>query len=190
MGSTMRPDRKACDGPIFDPRPTPAILLDDPLEFILADHYRQRQICHALRTMAAVGAVNQDDAIRITHFLRDELWLHHLDEDEDLFPVLRRRMRSERDLKLGQTLEELTSYHQQSEAAIAQLVTFLLADGSSEMIVVPEAMGRMMLAYAADEHRHLAIENGVVMAIARTRLTRQDRADISRRMKARRGLAD
>jgi hypothetical protein len=45
-----------------------------------------------------------------------------------------------------------------------------------------------MLAYATGEHRHLAAENGIVLAIARIRLTRGDLAKMSRSMKQRRGL--
>jgi hypothetical protein len=45
-----------------------------------------------------------------------------------------------------------------------------------------------MKAYAASEHRHLAMENSIVMAIARIRLKSADLAAISQAMKQRRGV--
>ena len=46
-----------------------------------------------------------------------------------------------------------------------------------------------MQAYASSEGGHLAIENGIVLAIARIRLTRGDLGAMARGMKARRGVA-
>ena len=46
----------------------------------------------------------------------------------------------------------------------------------------------LIAAYALGELRHLAIENAVVLALARIRLKRPDLKAISRSMKARRGM--
>jgi hypothetical protein len=45
-----------------------------------------------------------------------------------------------------------------------------------------------MLAYAASEYRHLSVENGIMLVIARKRLTAADIKAIARAMKARRGV--
>lgn len=47
----------------------------------------------------------------------------------------------------------------------------------------------MLKAFAVSVNRHLAIENSLVLAIARVRLSAKDLAAISRGMKARRGVA-
>ena len=47
---------------------------------------------------------------------------------------------------------------------------------------------RLIQGYVVSENRHLAVENGVLLAIARIRLTPIDRKTISRGMKVRRGV--
>ncbi len=51
------------------------------------------------------------------------------------------------------------------------------------------AARKLLLAYAASEHHHLAAENGIVLAIARVRLTRGDLSAMSATMKDRHGAA-
>lgn len=164
----------------------PFALLDDPLEYILADHFRQRSLCAMLRQFAGQGFAPRREADQIIAFLGRDLEIHHADEEEDLFPVLRRRALPEDDL--GAALARLTADHRQSGPMAEAIVDALAARPADDPVLLPPAIRELMLAYAASEHRHLAVENGIVMAIARIRLKRSDLKAISRAMKFRRGV--
>src|SRR5262245_42016301 len=74
---TKRPDR---DDSARKPSP------HDPLDFILAEHLNHRRMCRALERLADAA---EFDAARITavlDFIRFDLTLHVIDEEEDVFP--------------------------------------------------------------------------------------------------------
>jgi hemerythrin-like domain-containing protein len=165
--------------------PMPFALLDDPLDYIFADHFRQRSVCVVLKRFAAERHVRREEADGIIAFFQRDLPLHHADEDHDLFPALRRRALPEDDL--AAPLARLSDDHRISRPMVEGIVDALAADPAEDTVRLKRGTSEMMLAYAASEHKHLAIENGIVLAIARVRLTRADLAQISRSMKARRG---
>ncbi len=166
--------------------PLPLALLDDPLEYILADHARQRALCEGLRRLAATGLAPLAEADHIVTYLGRDLDWHHEDEDRDLFPMLARRALPEDDL--GPALVRLGEDHERAEPAARAIIDALSRPGRDDPIRLDDAAREVMRAYAASEHQHLAIENGVVMAIARVRLKRADLKSISAAMKIRRGV--
>jgi hemerythrin-like domain-containing protein len=167
--------------------PIPFTLLDEPLDYIFADHFRQRSILAALRRFAAAGKVNRSEADMVVAYLERDLPLHHDDEDEDLFPALRRRALPEDDL--GAVLARLREDHRQAQPMVEMITASLSAHPARDIVRIDSSTREVMLAYAAGEHRHLAIENGIVLAIARIRLTRNDLKAVSRGMKLRRGVS-
>lgn len=164
----------------------PFSLLDEPLEYIFADHYRQRSVCAALKRFAEARKVGRVEADNVVAFLTGDLITHHQDEDNDLFPAIRRRAHPEDNL--GPILARLSEDHKRSDPMIDEIVATLSKDISSDPIALTSAQAEMMLAYAAHEHRHLVIENGIVLVIARKRLTAADIGKIRNSMKARRGV--
>ncbi|HRJ70480.1 MAG TPA: hemerythrin domain-containing protein, partial [Beijerinckiaceae bacterium] len=120
----------------------------------------------------------------IADFLRRDMYLHHQDEELDLFPALRRRAHQEDNL--AGVLDRLADDHHASEPNAVEIARALEATPQEGLVSVSERIQRRMLALAASEHRHLAIENGLVMAIARVRLTRSDLARMGDAMRARR----
>jgi hypothetical protein len=164
----------------------PLALLDEPLDYILADHGRKRQICASLLEIAGARKVSRLAADRITAFLIGELRLHHADEDEDLFPALRRRLLPDDDL--GLVLARLGEDHRRSEAMIDAAASALTRNPAADPVRLSSGECELLQVYANAEQRHLALENGVVMGIARVRLTRGDLKAISDTMKARRGV--
>ncbi|MES2711720.1 MAG: hemerythrin domain-containing protein [Pseudomonadota bacterium] len=169
-----------------DTAPPPFALLDDPLAYILAAHLRQRAVCSVLRRFATDRVAARREADPMTAYLTGDLRLHHDDEDRDLFPALRRRALPADEL--GITLAQLGEEHRQGAAMIDTIVAALSARPAADQIPVALAAAEAMQAYAAREMRHLALENGVVLALARIRLTRPDLKAISRGMKLRRGV--
>lgn len=155
-----------------------------PIDAMLAEHDRQRQICERLQKIAYDGRVARDEARAISaYLLRD--WQHHRDdESEYLFPMLRRRVLPEDGLI--DVLAQLEEEHVRAQALIDGFIrVFETATGDMEQIVPPH-VAAAIIRYAAMEHRHLAIENSIVLTIARVRLTRSDLAELADRMRARR----
>jgi hemerythrin-like domain-containing protein len=172
-------------GPTFA-ESIPVALLDTPLDYILVDHFRQRSLCATLRRLAGAGSVDRPEADMIVDYLRRDLPLHHRDEEEDLFPRLRRRLLPEDELEPA--LIRLVDEHRRFQPTVDAIMTQLAARSAEAPVALGRAACKSMLAYATGEHRHLAAENGIVLAIARIRLTRGDLAKMSRSMKQRRGL--
>jgi hypothetical protein len=172
--------------PWDDAAPPPFALLDDPLAYILAAHLRQRAVCAVLRCFATDRVAGRAQADRMTAYLTGDLRLHHEDEDLDLYPVLRRRALPADGL--GITLARLAEEHRQGAAMADMIVEALSARPADDTVHIDIPAGEAMQAYAASEMRHLALENGVVLALARIRLTRPDLKAISRGMKLRRGV--
>jgi hemerythrin-like domain-containing protein len=160
-------------------------LLDDPLEYILADHLRQRVLCAGLRRFADDGFAERSQADAAIGFMEHDLVRHHEDEDENLFPILRRRALAEDDL--GVALARLGDDHRRGLRMAADIVTALAAEPGQPKQRLDVQARELMRAYAASEHRHLAVENAVVLPLARIRLTRADLKALSRAMKHRRG---
>ena len=165
----------------------PFAKLDDPIAYILADHARQREVCAALQDFAAAGRASREEADQVISFLVRDRLMHHADEDLDLFPAVSRRLLPEDNL--GAVLARLREDHRRSDVLADAVVAVLSAHPSREIIRINAAAREALQFYAADEQRHLAIENGVVLAIAAIRLTRHDLRVMSRHMKARRGVA-
>lgn len=164
----------------------PFSLLDEPLEYIFADHFRQRTICSTLFRFAGDGGASRTEADMVTSFLVHDLPLHNADEEEDLFPAIRRRAMPEDDL--GVVLARLSNDNHRCAIMIDGIVKALSAWPATGPVRISPRDGELMQAFATAERRHIAIENGVLLAIARIRLKRSDLREISCSMKARRGV--
>lgn len=163
----------------------PLSLLDEPLAYIFADHFRQRKICSALRRFALAGKVDRREAEAVAAFLNHDVQLDHEDEEKDLFPAVRRRARPEDNL--GAVLARLLEDHRLSKPVIDQIVAELSYQ-PAQVVNVGSATRELMQTYSTSESGHLALENGIVLAIARIRLTRGDLDVMARGMKDRRGV--
>lgn len=164
----------------------PLALLDAPLEYVLAHHSLQRALCLSLKTFAAAGWAPAPEALAVAAYLSVELPMHHRDEDLDLFPAMRRRAKPEDDLAV--VLDRLTRDHKKAALLSMQLAAALSRPPMRGRVALDSEIARTAETFATNQHEHVAIENGVVLAIAPQRLTRRDIAAISRSMKARRGL--
>lgn len=180
-------DRKGGDAePLVETMPV--ALLDEPLEYLFADHFRQRKVCATLRLFAEKGHADLRKARIVAAFLTHDLPLHHEDEDEDLFPAVRRRAMPED--RLAAVLKRLSEDHRRSQSRVDAIVRALSARQPGRLVRFEPAVRRSIEEYSADERQHLATENGVVLPIARIRLTADDVKAISRGMKARRGITN
>jgi len=161
-------------------------LLAKPLEFILADHLRQRNLCCLLECLAQERRLDPALAASIADYVADEMSIHVIDEEEDLFPLLRRRAGPGDDVE--RVLGLLSREHSEDDRLAEAIVNGLreaVYNGQEE--IGPDL--RMKLrTFARRQRRHLAVENAVVMPLAEARLTMKDRAGLARRMAVRRGI--
>ena len=155
---------------------------DCPIEAIYEEHFRQRQLCADMETLAAATRPRQELARRILINLCRDLPTHFEDEEQGLFPRLRARALLEDDL--DETLTRLAREHDLAETAFALLVPALacMADGALPAPEDRAALNRL----AASERRHLIVENAILLPLARLRLTDQDKAALMAGMRARR----
>jgi len=162
-------------------------LLGDPIAWFFSEHQRHRKFCDLMQRSALSTIYDERVLCSLLEFVVDDLGLHVLDEEQDLFPLLRARARPE-DM-IERVLGRLAGEHEKDLRRAAAVRSHL---ESCLRMGVP--IGRSnkrrnaLQAFAIQERSHLALENAVVLPIARLRLTPQDLADLRRRIAKRRGL--
>lgn len=163
--------------------PLPAAQLALPLDYLAADHLRQRSLCSLVERIADEPTPGREEVGAVLRFLREEFGLHIIDEEEDLFPLLRRRCEPED--RIEEVLGELSQEHA-SEKQIAETITEGL-NATARSGAFNHDFRELLRRFAANERRHLVVENAIVLPLARLRLTADDLRNLGRRMAARRG---
>ncbi len=166
--------------------PLPRELLRKPLDYILADHLRQRVLCVLCERLADADEVNVDLAGEVLEYLKTDMVVHVIDEEQDLFPLIRRRAEpgDEIEVALGQLSGEHADDEQLASLIMNGLEHSLAAPGRPLADDVKDALR----SFARNQRHHLALENATVMPLAKIRLTERDLKDLSARMAARRGI--
>lgn len=176
------------------PRDQPAIeaidtdLLADPIEFLLADHYRQRVFVNHLDWLsrAKPGEARREVARMALAFMRRDLAHHVADEEHDVFPILRQRCGGAVDIEA--IFHVLTGEHAADEG-LARPVIAALDEIAIHGAPPSEAEFRAAArALAETQRRHLAWENAVILPLARRHLTAGDLRQLGLAMARRRGL--
>jgi len=164
----------------------PDALIHEPLNWLFAEHYRHRQLCKLMSDLARNGAYDENGMAEVIHFLQHDMPLHILDEEEDLFPLLRRRATPDDDLE--HVLGVLSSEHKTDRERTTDLLAGLLKAQKDRKAPSREANLRLLMTqFVAHERRHVALENAIVLPIARLRLQPSDLEALSARLAARRG---
>lgn len=163
--------------------PTDFALLADPLEFIAEDHLREREVCAALDRIATAPQPSAQDVASALAFLGKELPLHLSDEEEDLFPLMRRCCLPEDEI--GRMINRLVQDHHHASVDTPEVISLLEGLGSAE---VTEQERQLLRRYSSYARRHLILENAVVLPIARLRLSESDLESLRLRMMQRRGI--
>lgn len=170
--------------------PVDTALLADPLEFILAEHYRQLAVLNLVDHLARArssAASRRRVAAAVLDFFRRDLSAHVEDEERDLFPLLRARHGANPELVA--ILDQLRAEHEADERVAAPLMA-MLRDLAERPGATPRVAFRVAAsAFALAQRRHLAWENAVFVPLLRRLLTRRDLQLLSGAMAARRGVA-
>jgi iron-sulfur cluster repair protein YtfE (RIC family) len=161
--------------------------LAEPLEYIFAEHFRQRVLCNVLDEIADQKQPDRDLIASVLRFLRADLASHIFDEEQDLFPLLRKRAKP--DDRIEDVLGRLCQEH-----SADKLDAELISDGLREALAtgvrggLPSSLTELLHRFAANERNHLTLENAIVLPLARVRLTADDLHNMAKRMAARRGI--
>jgi hypothetical protein len=159
----------------------PAPAATDGVDALALAHLRGRRMLDALSRLAAAPAPDAAEAARLAARLPCLLALHMADEDEDFFPLLRRRAHAEDEL--GPILSRLSREHADLAAA-AVAATGALAEIGAGALRRPAPI----IAYVALKRRHAMFETAVILPLSRVRLKPADRRALAARIAARRGL--
>ena len=166
----------------------PADLVGRPLDFLSADHARQRTVSDMMEKLADDTVLDPAIAEGVLRYLKVDMAAHVRDEEEDLFPLLRKRCLAEDEIETALSLlaGEHTSEERLAETVIAGLQR-LIDEGlpaRSDPRLRDELVG-----YARHLRRHLALEHSILLPMARVRLTSRDLRGMAKHMAARRGLS-
>ena len=156
-------------------------LIDAPLEFIFADHHRQRQAALMLN-MIATGGFEENGVRNLINFLREDFARHIADEELGFFPLLRERCLPED--KIDPLIARLVDEHKDDESHGGAVITLL-----EKRMAGHDLNGREKAKIAAfAEHilQHLAVENAVLLPIARVRMDADSLMALSTMLKERR----
>ena len=168
--------------------PMPREMISEPLEWLFAEHFRHRQWCKLIEKLARSGIWDEAALEAAIGFLRNDMPLHILDEEEDLFPLLRRRAQPEDDIE--RILGILSSDHRIDRERVAHLLQGLTrARDAQKAPGLDSDLRALMLDFVAMERRHVALENAIIIPLARSRLEAADILALSERLAARRGLS-
>ena len=157
----------------------------DALEFILFEHLRHRQMCKALERLAAAPEFDPEHIARLADFIRFDLTLHVIDEEEDFFPLLRERCLPEDGIET--VLDQMTKEHAEDKSLserVRDVLTRCLIERKPPCALADGA--EVLRSFAQHEKRHMVLENAVVIPLARRRLTAKDLAVLGERFAARR----
>lgn len=165
----------------------PVMFFKKPLDYIVADHLRQRTLCGMLDEIAVEKKPDIQKIDAVVDFLKTELAPHVQDEEEDLFPLLRRRAHPDDEINL--VLGKLSENHSDDQIDSDQIVSQLpvLKETPDYCIQNPD-FAELLTKFAANERQHLIVENAIVLPLARVRLSEEDQVNLGKRMAARRGI--
>jgi hemerythrin-like domain-containing protein len=167
-------DRPATSAPGFD----------EPLETLAACHERiESQLATLERMLAAEGSDAVAAARAAIDYFDTEGELHYRDEDEDLFPLLRRLAAEQGRAEIAAAIEDLEREHAVMAWQWARLRAALDAVARGVGNVGGEEVARFTWLY----RRHMDRETAAILPFARTALSAGQRAALGTRMAARRG---
>ncbi|MBV1934386.1 MAG: hemerythrin domain-containing protein [Parvibaculaceae bacterium] len=162
-------------------------LLCQPLGYLFADHFRQRILCQVFDDFAAGNVVDSSLAEVVVHFLKNDFGLHILDEEKDLFPMLRLRARPED--KIETLLVQLSEEHAADGIDASDIVKVLSVHlENADDIMITDHSRDLLKRFAANERQHIILENAIILPLAEGLLGAQDLRQIGESMAARRNI--
>ena len=167
----------------------------DPIEFFYGEHERIRRTCEWLHRLAGDRKAPEarETATSVLAFLEFDLPLHLADEEEDLFPLLRRRSPGSDPRVHDEVVSCLEVLEQEHRDDIEQGRTLLpalrnIAAGLEP--ADPAMFVHYVRAFISLQRGHQARENRIILPAALKRFSTDDLSELGRNMAARRGLSE
>ncbi|WP_188705211.1 hemerythrin domain-containing protein [Silvimonas iriomotensis] len=161
---------------------------DDPVSLLLACHERVRYYLSLLQKLSAHHATHgsdeqaRDAARAVLRYFDVAAPLHHQDEDDNLFALLRTRA----DPALSAHIDALAAEHPHLHRQWAALRVALMAiEQGGDAVLTRDQVEDFVGRYS----QHAAREENAVYPHARTLLSEAEREDMGRQMAARRGVS-
>jgi hemerythrin-like domain-containing protein len=154
--------------------PRPRSPARNPLDMIAMCHEAQAEMCDALEHIAdgLPDDIDRRLCARLAGWLQFDLALHHHDEEEALFPLLRKRAHPQD--RLDMILERLASEHSTDMDLASDIAEELASLAQGHRPANPEMLGYMLRGFFEAYRRHVHWENALLMPLARQRLTLED----------------
>lgn len=164
-------------------------MLRNPLEIIEHAHLAQIELCDALERIAdgLPDEVDRRLCAWASASLKFEVPLHHRDEDEALFPQLRRRAWPSDGMDA--ILDRLSAEHNSDTDLGAEIVEWLDQLSEGKRLGNPDMVGYMLRGFFESYRRHINWENTLVLPVARRRFSEEDYTAIARVMEQNRAEA-
>lgn len=159
--------------------------IQNPLDYLASAHSAERDTCALLELLARADGPMPEEANRALSFLVGVYHTHMLDEEEDLFPLLRQRCEAE--YEICRILRLLEGDHHHPKADREPIIS-ILEEFKAQHGPIPADHRDKIVEFADHSRRHLKLENAIILPIARTRLTKTDLAGLRERMIQRRSL--
>lgn len=175
----------------MNPFAAPAPSFDEPLEMLAACHDRiEAQLCTLEKLIEHVSARGADAPAReaaagVMRYFDTAGVEHHRDEDQEIFPLLR-RLAAERDRpEVSAVINGLEQDHSTMDAQWSRLRERLDAIAAGrEARLGAEDVGPFAWLY----RRHMEKESALVLPFAREAISETERARLGSRMAARRRI--
>ena len=190
LGARNMPQReREPDRVLGTAAPLPREAFFRPLDAVRWEHNRQFKISNWLLQHASDERIEpfEDRVDELLDFLSQDLVLHHKDEEEDLFPTLRKRCKPQDGVDA--ILAELVRDHATEGFLMRDIVADLHRVVKRQDLETPSRFFISLRLFAEGQQRHLSWENEVVLPLAKKRLTEIDLETLGRSMLARRGEA-
>ena len=162
--------------------------MKDPITIIENVHAQHAALCDTLECIAdsLPKAIDADLCASVLDVLKNDLPLHHKDEEDGLFPILREKALTDESLAIH--LNQLSWEHSADESAAHEIAEALEKLASGEHPENPNMLGYMLRAFFESYRRHLHLEDTVLLPLARDRLSAEELAKLSAIMTAHRKL--
>ena len=142
----------------------------DALDFLRSEHERQFEFVNGYLQLSHESQIESvfDSTDALISYLTVELGLHHHDEEEDLFPILKELCKIEDGI--DHILAELDRDHAVENFLARIIVIDLKTIAAGKSLENPVRFILNLRAFAEGQVRHLIWENNIVLPLARERL--------------------
>jgi hemerythrin-like domain-containing protein len=162
----------------------------DPLKFIYQEHRRHKKICNSILDESIIDRLCYDNETALIKFVYNyflnDLPNHILDEERDLFPLMKERSKATNNVKA--ILHQVCQEHEFDK----ELTDFILKDlerlSKGNKLSNPLRLALNLQTFAEGLIRHTNWENLTILPVAESLLTEEDLVTLGKSLAKRRNV--